>query len=838
MVLALAAAPISLAQTSYEQIQVGAVLRGDIGLGTFQKPLPLPEGEWLVVGNKTEAQPLTQGVLELSTPKVTLALKSSASDNPISSLVVTFVPFPSRVSWQNGKCENTNPAVFVDDFGTTTTSMTYLCVQARAVSRFKSVVAAARTSLNAWVKDNLSDLSPYAQEFPDEILWVSVYGSRDLGRSVSYTFFMKREYDILSNARYATFVKEWMNSAGKALGEFLQDREASLRGLPKFSAETSQPTVAAESTPAASTAPLGPVMAPVWQVGDEWQYSYRGPSDSGTYVWSVNRIESLDGIPHYVIKSGTREILYRVSDLAFSLERVDGVVVTRERPSRLSYFWPLTAGKLWEQSAVREAPVDRQTISHDSLYTVDAEETITVPAGTFRTLKIVRRNKHTSALITEYWYAPDVKQSVKIREVLSNGVRERELLAFKVKQTPAVAPPTEANVLVPSTASVLPPAKPTMRRGITKVSGSDPAFPRAAIRAGIEKGLVVARMQIDETGNVYGVTIVKADPPGHFDQAVVDALSGWKFLGEGTKYVGEVEVKFELKDGPARSSGDLSNTIAALVKKYEAAQTVAPVADAERVALAREIIEATGTRVRLSQTLSTETFKERMGVAPTDSKVPPKLREAIEVTAVASFRADRIVASLERRLSGMLDAATLRAGLEWERSNFGRTINRLELEVVKPELQAAKKEFVEQFVKSGAVANDARARACAQKDILDNSAEAMLPILEAMAGSGMMASAEPGQSLDLDAIQRLIAAIRPVLRDTVRQAVLADCLFTLRHLSDAEFDKWLEFLRTDLGGRYARGRNSALRDALLELAEVFTRTLVDVVRQQKGSGET
>ena len=91
--------------------------------------------------------------------------------------------------------------------------------------RFKSVVAAARTSSNAWVKDNLSDLSPYAQEFPDEILWISVYGSRDRGRSVSYTFFMKREYDIPSNARYATFVKEWMNSAGKDMwADFLQDR--------------------------------------------------------------------------------------------------------------------------------------------------------------------------------------------------------------------------------------------------------------------------------------------------------------------------------------------------------------------------------------------------------------------------------------------------------------------------------------------------------------------------------------------------------------------------------------------------------------------------------------
>jgi hypothetical protein len=65
---------------------------------------------------------------------------------------------------------------------------------------------------------------------------------------------------------------------------------------------------------------------------------------------------------------------------------------------------------------------------------VDVEDTVTVPAGTFRTLKITWRNKNTNALFYEEWYAPDVKQWVKIREVLSNGIRERELISFKPKQ--------------------------------------------------------------------------------------------------------------------------------------------------------------------------------------------------------------------------------------------------------------------------------------------------------------------------------------------------------------------------------------------------------------------
>ena len=90
-------------------------------------------------------------------------------------------------------------------------------------------------------------------------------------------------------------------------------------------------------------------MAPVWKVGDEWQYAYKSPTDSGTYVWSVNRVELLDGVDHYVIKTGAREILFRVSDLAQSLERVDGVVVSREAPSRLNFSFPLSVGKSWEQ---------------------------------------------------------------------------------------------------------------------------------------------------------------------------------------------------------------------------------------------------------------------------------------------------------------------------------------------------------------------------------------------------------------------------------------------------------------------------------------------------------
>ncbi len=93
-----------------------------------------------------------------------------------------------------------------------------------------------------------------------------------------------------------------------------------------------------------------------------------------------------------------------------------------------------------------------------------------------------------------------------------------------------------------------PPPKPAIRRGITPLEREEPVYPRAAIRAGIERGRVVARVNIDEQGKVTDVIIVSADPPRHFDSAVRDALMRWRFKPEGEKYVGEVEIIFKLQD--------------------------------------------------------------------------------------------------------------------------------------------------------------------------------------------------------------------------------------------------------------------------------------------------
>jgi protein TonB len=93
-----------------------------------------------------------------------------------------------------------------------------------------------------------------------------------------------------------------------------------------------------------------------------------------------------------------------------------------------------------------------------------------------------------------------------------------------------------------------PPPKPAIRRGgqLEIVERELPTFPREAARAGVERGTVIARMQIDGNGHVTDVQIVSSDPPRVFDREVRRALMMWRFKADGEKYVGEIEIGFKL----------------------------------------------------------------------------------------------------------------------------------------------------------------------------------------------------------------------------------------------------------------------------------------------------
>ena len=79
----------------------------------------------------------------------------------------------------------------------------------------------------------------------------------------------------------------------------------------------------------------------------------------------------------------------------------------------------------------------------------------------------------------------------------------------------------------------------------TLVSKVEPEFPREAIQAGEDEGLVKARMTVDETGEVTRVEILEARPRRIFDRAVVRTLSQWKFNRGNDGRSVEIEIAFK-----------------------------------------------------------------------------------------------------------------------------------------------------------------------------------------------------------------------------------------------------------------------------------------------------
>ena len=76
------------------------------------------------------------------------------------------------------------------------------------------------------------------------------------------------------------------------------------------------------------------------------------------------------------------------------------------------------------------------------------------------------------------------------------------------------------------------------------VSKVDPEFPREAAVAGVDKGMVKARMTIDATGEVTRVEVLDAQPRRVFDRAVVKTLSQWRFNTGNSGRVVEIDVNF------------------------------------------------------------------------------------------------------------------------------------------------------------------------------------------------------------------------------------------------------------------------------------------------------
>src|SRR5262245_39340074 len=198
--------------------------------------------------------------------------------------------------------------------------------------------------------------------------------------------------------------------------------------------------VASSASPTSSTPVATPAIAlpasievPTWFPGDEWAFRWENPAGQGTQVWSVDRMEKVDGIEHIVIKQGTLEIYSRALDGIWTLAKRSGEVSQRYAPGWEPSSCPVSVGKRWENRYTDERITERTTNEIARTCLAEAEETVMVPAGTFTTVEIVCKNARTDRVVYRLWYSPVVKQMVRRVWHVSGGIDTRELIAYKVR---------------------------------------------------------------------------------------------------------------------------------------------------------------------------------------------------------------------------------------------------------------------------------------------------------------------------------------------------------------------------------------------------------------------
>ena len=171
---------------------------------------------------------------------------------------------------------------------------------------------------------------------------------------------------------------------------------------------------------------------PEWKIGDQWEYAQKLPGRRGTFKREIIREDVIDGAPAYVMRVGRNENSYTKDLLAVQTTLQKGKVATRRTPPYQLLSWPLEVGKEWRNVFILENIEQKSSQTLDYQIVLANFEDVKVPAGNFPSFKIEVYGSQNGSLLSEHWYSPEAKWLVKERSYLASGVREEELISFKV----------------------------------------------------------------------------------------------------------------------------------------------------------------------------------------------------------------------------------------------------------------------------------------------------------------------------------------------------------------------------------------------------------------------
>jgi hypothetical protein len=188
--------------------------------------------------------------------------------------------------------------------------------------------------------------------------------------------------------------------------------------------------------------PLSAVVdAPFLQPGSSWTYKVADSSRKEPYDLTIT-YEKQDVYKNQAVLAfrAEAETLYYDRDLNFVAVIANGRVLREGSPSVRSFDFPFYVGKEWRSIfTFQDYQRTLSWVPVEVYWKVEEYEPVKVPAGEFRAFHLVSEPSTNWGMKEEVWYAPDVKQVVKVKRqrtaahYLGRGRETWELTQFTLR---------------------------------------------------------------------------------------------------------------------------------------------------------------------------------------------------------------------------------------------------------------------------------------------------------------------------------------------------------------------------------------------------------------------
>jgi hypothetical protein len=200
--------------------------------------------------------------------------------------------------------------------------------------------------------------------------------------------------------------------------------------------------------------------------------------------------------------------------------------------------------------------------------------------------------------------------------------------------------------------------------------------------------------------------------------------------------------------------------------------------------------------------------------------LPKAAYETITMAITGSFDPQLISRYLTRRIHDELTENEIREVLQWLDSPLGKKITSLEVASSTPE---AYKEM--QVALKSSQGSQSSPKRHSLIDGINQATKAVesstnLAINMQIAVTAALVSALPSpHSPTMADIREVVERNRPHIEKEISGEVFQNALYTYRELTDAELEKYLAFIKSDVGVRYHEVVTKGLNDAMLECSK-------------------